>query len=240
MWRFNLIFNSNSLKATFTPNTESFILLNSFTRVFLVPKLVDNNIKKDQVPSSSNFNPEKKEYKSENDVFKYFSNISLSHNFKIKKHHVSNNSNDCSILTSIYIKKSVSKKLNLNIDENSSKIIVSVSVLDSPMTSPKSKETVKRIINSVENSYHENKLENVSKKFFAFLNILNEENEETSEDYSIHVSEYLIRQYALSKYSKLKLKTINLNEYSLKIEQKIIIRTSCENVRIKYSLLAIS
>jgi hypothetical protein len=189
----------------------------------VVVPAVDNN---NQVSSISNFNPEKKEFKNENDILKYFSSISWSHNFKIKKY-IASNFNDCSILTSLYIQKSVLKKFNLNFDENNSKIIVSVTVLDSPMTNTKSKDTVKRILNAVENSYPTNKLENISRKFYAVLNILNQED---IEDCSVYASEYLIRQYELSKYSKIQLKTINVNEYSLKKERKIIIRTSCEDV----------
>jgi hypothetical protein len=221
--------------ATFTPNTEQFVLLNSFTRVFVVPPSIKTNEKKflngkSCSSSINNFLSFKKEYKSDIDISNYFSTIHWSHNFKIKK---LSKHNQCSTLTSVYIKKSILKKLNLPTEDEISKFIVSINFIDSPMTNIKSKDTVKRLMNAIENSYPAdyfiNKLNN-RKIFYAILNILNDENDDN--DDFIELSENLLRQYELSRYSRVQVKTVPFSEYSLEGSKKIVVRTSHQNVGI--------
>lgn len=104
------------------------------------------------------------------------------------------------------------------------------------MTNTNAKEIVKRFFHSVENSYNSanymSKLESSSKKFYAILNILNDnqEDDSTGDCPFIGVSEYLLKQYELSKYSKVQVKTLSFSTYVSKECQKIVIRTAYKNV----------
>ena len=175
-----------------------------------------------------NFYSINREFRTEMDISNYFSTIYWSHDFKIKKFANDLNKN-CSTLTSAYISKSLLKKLNIHFDNNISKVIVSISLIDSPFTMAKSKDIVKRVINAIENSYQINYLtkSNDKKAFFALLNVLNDD--EDGDD-SIELSENLIRQYEISRYSRVQLKTVSQQEYLATKSRKIVIRTANENV----------
>lgn len=224
-------------KASYTPEIGKFICINNFTRVIVSPPLKTeskNEIFKFTSNQANEINKDfhiYKHYKSESDISNYLlqnQNLLISNlKTKILKQELINNTK-CSTLTSVLIEKSLLDQYWPNIDIKE-KFIVKINPVDSPMMNTKSKDILKRFINSINTSYPQNYIQTIDNKksFYALLNVV----ERVDISDHIVISEFLVRQMQLSSFTRVQIKPVTSSDFSIRKIEKIILRTSFTDVK---------